>query len=265
MKILDIPVERREKLGSASSRRYRRSARIPCVLYGNRQSTLALTVHSDDVARVLKAHTRLVRLKLGAEEQTALVREVAWDVFGEHVDHVDFVRVEMTDQVTVSVPIRYVGVPVGLSQGGVLEPILSDLEVRCPVSAIPEELRVDVTALELHKGYHVEDLALPAGVVVTRNPRDLLVHVVEPRKLEVEAPATAEAEAAAAVPGEAAAPAAEGAPGAAGEKGKEAAPKGKEPAGKGKEPAGKGKEPAGKAKEAPGKEPARDAGKGKGK
>jgi len=240
----------RAKLGSASSRRYRRTARIPCVLYGNRQTTVPLTVASDDVARVLKEHARLVRLKLGGDEQTALVREVAWDVFGERVEHIDFVRVEMTDQVTVFVPIQYFGIPIGLSQGGVLEPILSDLEVRCAVSAIPEAIRVDVSTLELHKGFHLEEIALPEGVVATRSPKDLLVHVVEPRKIEVAAPAEAEGAAAEAVAGE---PAAAGAPGAAGAAGGAAAPA----ADKGKE-AGKEKE-SGKG----GKE--KDAGKGKGK
>ncbi|MGQ0613135.1 MAG: 50S ribosomal protein L25 [Planctomycetaceae bacterium] len=253
MKILDLPVAMREKLGSASSRRYRRTARIPCVLYGNRQTTVPLTVASDDVARVLKQHARLVRLRLGADEQTALVREVAWDVFGERVEHIDFVRVEMTDQVTVSIPVRFVGIPIGISQGGVLEPILSDLEVRCAVHAIPDEIRVDVTPLELHKGFHLEDIAFPAGVVPVRSLKDLLVHVVEPRKIEVAAPAVAEGAAVEAVAGEAAAPgAAAGAAAAAPEKGKEA---GKEAGKAGKEAGKEGKE---------GKE-GKDAVKGKGK
>jgi len=229
MQIVDLPVEKRDRFGSASSRRYRREARIPCILYGNRQSNVPLLVKTDDFQRVLKAHTRVVKLRLGADEQTALMREVAWNTYGEHVDHIDFVRVELTDEISIQVPLEFVGIPVGIGMGGVVEAIMNDLDVRCRVNAIPDVIRVDIAHLELFKGVHVEDLKLPEGVVCTRSGRDLVVHVVEPRKLEVAAPAPAEgevpAEGAAAVPGAegeaAAAPAA--APGK-GEKGKEAAP-----------------------------------------
>jgi large subunit ribosomal protein L25 len=231
MQIVDLPVVKREKFGSAASRRYRRAAAIPCILYGNRQANVPLAVQSDDFAKVLKTHSRLVKLRLGSDEQTALVREVAWDPYGERVEHIDFVRVEMTDEIAVEVPIEFVGIPVGVTKGGVLEPILSDLEVRCRVSAIPESIVVDVSGLELFQGIHVDELKLPEGVRTARSGRDLIVHVVEPKKLEVAAPAApAEGEAA---PAEgAAAPAAaegEAAPAAPkGEKDKE--PGGKEPA-----------------------------------
>ncbi|MGH7163609.1 MAG: 50S ribosomal protein L25 [Planctomycetota bacterium] len=209
MKILDLSVEKRESLGSAASRRVRRAWKIPCVLYGNKQAAVPLAASVDDFEKILKAHTRVVNLRLGDQTQTALVRQVYWHAYEEAVEHVDFVRIEMTDEVTVTVPMRYTGVPAGVPLGGVAEVVVGDLEVRCRADSIPDELRVEVSHLQIGQGVHLNEVSLPRELKPTRPPGTLLFHVVLPRKIEEAAPAApAEGEAA---PAEgAAAPAEEG-------------------------------------------------------
>jgi len=207
MQILDLRVERRDKLGSANSRRYRRAGRIPCVLYGRGQDNVNLTTDAHAFGGVLKSHGALVRLALGEETQTALIREVIWDTLGEYVEHIDLVRVEMEDQVTIKVPLHFVGIPVGVGEGGELEIILHDLEVACRVDAIPGEIRVDVTGLLLHQGLHIGELSYPDGVQPVGHAEELVVHVVPPRKAEEPKPEEGEVP----LEGEAAAAPAEGA------------------------------------------------------
>ncbi len=185
MKILDLPVERRDKLGSANSRRYRRAGQIPTILYGAGQENVPLTVTAENFAEITAARTLLIRLKLGDDvEQLALIREVSWDVFSEHIQHIDLGRVGMQDEVQVTVPIHLHGVPEGAHHGGVLEPVITDLEVHTRVDSIPEELVVDVTALEVHQGIHVDELTYPEHVRPARGGRDLIVHCVPPKKIE---------------------------------------------------------------------------------
>jgi len=244
MQILDLPVEKRESFGTARARRSRRTGQVPCMLYGGKQSNVALFAKVLDLGNVLKSHSALVRLKLGEQEQTALLREVKWDVMGEYVQHVDLVRVEMTDEVRLKVPIHCFGVPVGIGEGGELQLVKAEIEVFSRVDSIPAEIRIDVSALKLFDGVHIKDVAFPPNVRAAGHPTDLVVHVVPPRKVEEAAPA---AEAAAAVPAEgAAAPSAEPVvepKGKAAKEGKEEGgdAKGKAEA-KGKpEPKGKGK------------------------
>ncbi|MCZ6571962.1 MAG: 50S ribosomal protein L25 [Planctomycetota bacterium] len=186
MKILDIPVEPRETLGSAEARRLRRAGKVPCILYGRGHDNVALTTTRDAVHDLLDAHTHIIRLQLGEVSQTALVREMTWDHLGEHVQHMDFVRVAMEDDVKVTVPLKFTGDPAGLHTGGVIEVLISDLEVRCRVDIIPEQIVVDISALEIGDGVHVDELPYPQGVQPERSGRDLLVHVVLPRKVELE-------------------------------------------------------------------------------
>jgi large subunit ribosomal protein L25 len=255
MQILDLPVEKRETSGSANARRARRQGRVPCILYGGKQDNVFLFTTATDFGNVLKAHSALVRLKLGEQEQTALLREVKWDVLGEHVQHVDFVRVEMTDEVKIKVPVHTFGVPVGIGEGGELQLVKAEIEVYSRVDSIPNEIRIDVSALKLFDGVHVREVVFPPNVRAAGHATDLIVHVVPPRKVEEAVPA----EAAAAAGAEGAAPAAEPVVEPKGKAAKEAKEEAAGGEAKGKAPAEAGK--GGKPEGAKGKAEAKPKGK----
>jgi large subunit ribosomal protein L25 len=191
MQILDLPVEKRDSTGTGHARRARSQGRVPCILYGGKQANVLLFTKAHDFGDVLKAHSALVRLRLGEQEQTALLREVKWDVLGEYVQHVDFVRVEMTDEVKIKVPVHTFGVPVGIGEGGELQLVKAEIEVLSRVDSIPGEIRIDVSALKLFDGVHVRDVVFPPNVRAAGHESDLIVHVVPPRKVEEAAPAEA--------------------------------------------------------------------------
>jgi len=209
MKILNLPVEKRDKLGSANARRYRRAGQVPCNLYGRGQDNVDLVAKADDLQEVLKTHSALVRLSLGEKEQTALLRSVEWDVFGEALEHVDLVRVNMEDEVKIKVPVHCIGIPAGTSEGGQLQINKPDLEVFSRVDSIPTGIRVDVTGLHIHDAIHIRDLEFPPHVRPVSAEAELVVHLMPPRKVEeeVEVPIEGEepgvpAEGEAAKPGE---------------------------------------------------------------
>ncbi len=180
MKIIDLPVQKREVTGSAESRRIRRAGGIPVNLYGGDRPSVSLMTERDSFAQVLKAHSAIVRLKLADIEQTALVREVSWNVFGEHVEHLDLFRVELDDEVKVRIPIQFSGVPVGVSHGGRTQFVIQDLEVYCILKDMPSELVCDISELEVHGTIRIGDYAFPEGMRPTGHENDLIVQVKEP-------------------------------------------------------------------------------------
>ena len=185
MQILNLPVEMREKTGSANSRRYRRAGQIPCILYGRGQENLMLVTPAEAFESIQKAHTALVRLTLGEKSQTAMIRDVRWDTFGEHVEHIDFFRVEPEDEVLITVPVTYTGVPVGAHAGGSVQTLAPDLDLHCRVDSIPSELKVDIAHLEVGDAIHVGEIEYPPHVRPARPDTDLLIAVKEPRKVEL--------------------------------------------------------------------------------
>lgn len=186
MKIQDLHVEQREKLGSANARRYRRAGQVPVNLYGRGRPNRNLVTTAEAFAGVLAEHTALVNLIIGDRAQTALVREVRWDVFGDYVQHVDLTRVEMEDEVKLRIPIHTTGVPIGASHGGQLQIVQRDIEVYSRVDSIPSEINIDVTSYEIGDGLHVEEVPYPENVRPAGNPRDLVLQVAEPKAVEEE-------------------------------------------------------------------------------
>jgi len=181
MKIIDLPVETRENLGSAESRRLRRSGLIPLVLYGGGRESINLSTTRDAFGEVLKNHSAIVRLTAGEVVQTALVREVSWDTFGDYVQHLDLLRVGADDEVRVRVPFHFVGVPAGVSNGGETHYALRDVQVLARVKDMPSELRIDIAGLELGDAIHVGECEYPEGVRPVAHIDELIVQVKAPK------------------------------------------------------------------------------------
>ncbi len=194
MKILNLPVEKRDKLGSANARRYRRAGKVPCNLCGRGEANVNLVANAHELQEVLNTHTALVRLELGEQEQTALLRSVDWDVFGEAIEHVDLVRVRMEDEVKIKVPVHCIGVHAGTSEGGQLQVVKPDLEVFSRVDSIPSDICVDVSGLHIHDAIHIREIDFPPHVRPAYEEHELVVHVLPPRKVEEVEVAPAEGE-----------------------------------------------------------------------
>jgi hypothetical protein len=85
--------------------------------------------------------------------------------------HADLFAVDVDKAIEVKVPVRIVGTPTGVTfGGGILDFPLREIEVLCLPRAIPEELPIDVAALQVGDSIHVRDIALPAGVELVSDP-----------------------------------------------------------------------------------------------
>jgi large subunit ribosomal protein L25 len=183
----------------------------------------------------------LITLKIeGQPDRQVLVRDFQLDPVSRDLLHADFLEVREDEKVKVNVPLRLVGRPEGVAEGGILSQLRRELELYALPAAIPEKIDVDVSHLKMAQSIHVNEITLPPGVEAKTTINYTLAVVAVPEKEEVVAPPpTAEAavaeEGAAPVAAEAkpaaGAPAKPGAPGAA-----EAKPAAAAPAGKKEEP-----------------------------
>ena len=114
-----------------------------------------------------------------------MLQEVQHHPLTGKVVHVDFHEVAETEKVTVSVPVETVGEPAGVKNGGgTLEHILHKLKVRCLPKNLPEQITLDVTALEIGKSIHIADIVPPAGVEIMGEKTRTVVAVAAPRAEE---------------------------------------------------------------------------------
>jgi large subunit ribosomal protein L25 len=185
----------RQGRGSSAARRLRRQGMVPVVLYGHQQETVSLALSAEEVEKALRHGVHVVDLQLDGNTEKALIKDVQWDHLGRDIVHVDFARVSEDERVVVTVPLEIRGTPAGLSEGGVLDQPLHTLEVECPVVAVPDSIRVNVSELKIGQAIHVRELVLPPNVRAIVNPETVVVHVTM-KQVEAEvvaAPAAPEA------------------------------------------------------------------------
>lgn len=213
METVEITIERRDGNGKGPARRLRASGKVPAILYGPRRTTTAISVVAEEFERKLShlegAHLiRLVHAG-GADaelhERMVLVRDMQHHPVTGRAMHADFYEVDLTERLTVAVTLHFVGKPVGVVNGGILQPILREVDVECLPTEIPDFIEVDVSGLDIHDAIHVGQLTLPEGVTSVGDTTRTVV-TVQPPSIETK-PTEAAAEGAAPV-GEGAAPAA---------------------------------------------------------
>jgi large subunit ribosomal protein L25 len=217
-----LTTEPRTKKGTRHARALRGRGMIPaCLLSDGTSPTVdfAISVHEFLTAR--RHHVHVFELDLSGSPETALVRELQWDTFGEGILHIDFKRVRTDVETEAEVELEFMG----HTKSGVLNHLVTHVTVRCIPTLIPDMLEVPVAHLEQGGVIQAKDLVLPEGVYLAIPPGTAIANAVA-IKVEAE-PTEAEAAAEGVVPGAAPAATAEGAP--------KAAPKAAPKEGKGKD------------------------------
>jgi len=202
---LEIQVEARDKQRKRDARRLLRDGKIPAILYGPKMTAVTLALDKKEFSRRVAGlqGSHLVRLKSASAtlaEKVALVKDMQFHPISGDVIHADFYEVDLSAKIQVHVPLHFVGKAVGIVNGGVLQPILREIEVECLPLDIPEFFNVDVTALDIGDSVHIEDLQMPDGVVSVAEDNLALVAVVPPTVEAVETPTVAPVEGAAIAP-----------------------------------------------------------------
>jgi large subunit ribosomal protein L25 len=223
MDFAKVNVEVRSDVGKGGSRKVRAAGKVPGVVYGRKQEPVAVTFDEKELLTSLDKERRrntVLTLTIAgeggkSEEVTAMVREAQVNPLSRRLVHVDFLRVDLEQEVHVTVPLVLTGKAIGTTTGGNLHQSLHVISIAAKPAAIPTKLEADVSALEIGDALHVSDLKLGEGVRALLDPRDAIASVVAPKAEKVEAEA-APVEGAVPAEGAAGAPAAAGAAPAAG-------------------------------------------------
>ncbi|MEA2575627.1 MAG: large subunit ribosomal protein [Chloroflexia bacterium] len=189
-KTYSLVVEPREQLKKAS-RKLNRQGLVPGVVYGHNVEAQTVQVPRREFDRVyLRAGSNsLVDLSVGegAEARKVFIHDVQRNPQTHTIRHVDFLVVNLREEITSTVPLVHVGEsPIVANNEGVLLSQLDHVLVRALPMDLPSLIEVDMTALdEIGKSIHVSDLTIPANVTLLTSPEEMVARVVE-MQLEVE-------------------------------------------------------------------------------
>ncbi|GAB4301063.1 MAG: 50S ribosomal protein L25/general stress protein Ctc [Methylophaga sp.] len=171
--LFEVQAEARTDEGKGASRRLRHAGKFPAVVYGADKAPISITLDHNRFLRHLEeeafyAHI-LTLIVDGKKEQVVLKDLQRHPANDNKILHADFLRIDATHEMTMTVPIHFVGEEVspGVKAGGQVSHMMTEVEVACLPQNLPEYIEADLSTLEMDGSLHLSELTLPKGVKLT--------------------------------------------------------------------------------------------------
>jgi large subunit ribosomal protein L25 len=195
---IKLEVSERTELGSAESRRLRKQGIVPGVLYG-RVKPIAIAVGERELRAALTtpagSHVVLDVAVGSGSSHSAILKDYQRDKVRGGITHIDLQEVRLDQPIHATVPLHLTGESVGAKEGGVLNQVLTELNVEALPMEVPASLDFDISALHLGESAHLSQVTLPDGVTLLDDGETVFVTVTQPtREVEPEPEEGAEGE-----------------------------------------------------------------------
>jgi len=188
-----LKVEKREEVGKSQVKKLRKESIIPAVCYKDGKEPINLKINAGDFSKVLQTRAGenvLLTLEIDKVKAlngaTVIIKEMQTHPLSEKVVHVDFKEISLTEKITVKVPVTSHGeAQEVVSEGGLIEHAIWEIEVECLPTQIPEKIEAEVSGMKIGDTIFVKDLPIPPGVKVLNDPELVVLTAKPPAKEEV--------------------------------------------------------------------------------
>lgn len=185
---MEVTVECQKRPEGSKPNALRRDGLTPAVLYGHKgNESIPLTINTKTAEMLLKkasVNNTLIQLSVPEIPWTGqtLIKEVQSHPWKRSLYHLSFFAVEAHGDLDVEVPLHFLGEPIGVKRdGGLLDPVITEIQVRCAPDKIPESIEIDVSEMVVGDNLHISDLVLPAGVTALADPTQMVVSILVSR------------------------------------------------------------------------------------
>jgi large subunit ribosomal protein L25 len=195
---LQIRVDPRTVTGK-HTKRLRAAGVVPGVVFGKTAGSVPVQLDAKALDQLYReaGRTSIVKVSVdGGQTTSVVIKSIQRHPLTGRALHVDFFAPDLTHEMTVEVPLAFIGEPPAIeATGGFLLTSLANLRVRALPSDLPHELTVDLTPLvDLESAIHVSDIAVADNVTVLNDPDEMVARVMPPRVEEEPEPVVAEGE-----------------------------------------------------------------------
>lgn len=184
MNVLKITAEARGEFGNQAAARYRREGKVPCVMYGG-DEVCHFLVDAKEIKPVV--HTpqfNVVELELDGKVTRTILKDINFHPVLETIEHIDFQELVPGKKVKVSVPVRLEGDAEGVKEGGSLVTVIRKLQIKTTPEALIDEIKGDISHLNLRESIYVRDMDIPEGMEVLQDQGSPVGYIEVPRSLK---------------------------------------------------------------------------------
>lgn len=169
--VFEFVAEARSAAGSSAAKVVRRQGKVPAVIYGGNEAPEMLTLDHNELLKHLAheaVYSHVLDINVAGRAEKAVLKHIQRHPSKPVILHVDFMRVTKGHALKVRVPFHFVNeeVSVGVKKGGIVMHSMSDVEVSCVPSKLPEFIEIDMAKIDLGSTLHLSDVVLPEGVEI---------------------------------------------------------------------------------------------------
>ncbi|MCI0471159.1 MAG: 50S ribosomal protein L25 [Candidatus Aminicenantes bacterium] len=196
--VMTINAEERTGRGKIVAKKLRKEGKIPAIIYGGDKVSLPVSLFSDEVKNVLKSEkgeNTVLRIQRGDSSIDAMLYDIQYHCLSDSIIHVDLLRIDVEKPVSVNVPIKVTGEPIGVKlEDGVFDFLCREVKIKCLVTKIPNDITIDVSHLHSGQSIKADALAVGEDIRLLSDPNTVICSVNAKGKADmVEAVVTPEA------------------------------------------------------------------------
>ena len=209
---VQLQATKREANGKGAARQARMAGKVPAVLYGRELDPVSIEVDRRTFVAALNTDAGmnvLLDVQIDGKSVTCLTKDLQVDPVAGTVLHADFLRVDVTQAMEVSVPVHTVGESPGEKEGGIVDQTLHEVTISVRPDQVPEAIEADISSLAIGDSLRVSELTTTGAFEIVTDPEEVVLTVTAPMSEEelealeadagvVQEPTDAEEEAAAA-------------------------------------------------------------------
>jgi len=196
--VYSLNAEPRDTGRKSITRELRLAGRVPGIIYGGSKDPETVSFEGRELVKLWNTGTfqsHILMVSLGGAVTRVIPRDVQLDPISDAPVHVDLLRLEEGATIHIEIPVHFINdtLSPGIKRGGVLNVVRHEIELICPIEAIPEAITIDLANLEINDSVHISAIALPEGVKPAISDRDFTIATIAPPTVQTEEPAPAAA------------------------------------------------------------------------
>ena len=153
-----LDISSRNQTGAKESKIARKKGLVPGVLYYSGEEAISISIEKSILLRAMNSGQRIFEINQDGKSQYTMLKQVQYHPVTDEVIHIDLMRVRRSEKITISVPIVLVGDAIGVKEGGVLSQSVTQVEISCYPTDVPEKIDLNIDDLEINAALSVSDI-----------------------------------------------------------------------------------------------------------
>ena len=181
-----LDIKDRKANRSKGAKALRREGLVPGVLYYSGEENVNISIEKSILFHAMHSGQRIFEIEQEGENQYTMIKQLQYHPVTDEIIHVDLMRVRRSEKINISVPLVLVGDAIGVKEGGVLSQSLTQIEISCYPTDVPEQIELNIEKLELNAALSVADIEIDIEEVEVSTDSSLnIVSITPPAAEEV--------------------------------------------------------------------------------